>query len=191
MERRCPTATYTGTMRKVETRVRVRYAETDQMGVVYYANYLVWMEVGRVAYCSQVGFEYRDMEREDDAILAVTEARCRYLAPARFDDEVRITTWVKEARSRTLRFAYEMTRETDDRLLATGETLHIVCDREGRTIRCRKSIASIFRLPRPAIVARIPDLSLAFQAQFPAHAHPRNERIRAQAGACGHGAIVP
>ena len=146
MKRPCPTATYTGTMHKVETRVRVRYAETDQMGVVYYANYLVWMEVGRVAYCSQAGFEYRDMERKDDAILAVTEARCRYLAPARFDDEVRITTWVKEARSRTLRFAYEMRRETDDRLLATGETLHIVCNREGRTIRLPEKYRRYFPL---------------------------------------------
>ena len=146
MERPCPTATYTGTMRKVETRVRVRYAETDQMGVVYYANYLVWMEVGRVAYCSEVGFEYRDMEREDGAILAVTEARCRYLAAARFDDEVRIMTWVKETRSRTLRFAYEMRRDTDDRLLATGETLHIVCDREGRTIRLPEKYRRYFPL---------------------------------------------
>ena len=137
-------------MRKVETRVRVRYAETDQMGVVYYANYLVWMEVGRVAYCSQVGFEYRDMEREDGAILAVTEARCRYLAPARFDDEVRITTWVKEARSRTLRFAYEMRRDTEDRLLATGETLHIVCDREGRTIRLPQKYRRYFPLTTEA-----------------------------------------
>ncbi len=86
------------------------------------------------------------MERKDDAILAVTEARCRYLAPARFDDEVRITTWVKEARSRTLRFAYEMRRETDDRLLATGETLHIVCNREGRTIRLPEKYRRYFPL---------------------------------------------
>ena len=142
-------------MRKVDTRVRVRYAETDQMGVVYYANYLVWMEVGRVAYCSQAGFEYRDMEREEGAILAVTEARCRYLAPARFDDEVRITTWVKEARSRTLRFAYEMRRDTDKRLLATGETLHIVCDREGKTIRLPQKYRRYF--PLTAHSDRSPD----------------------------------
>lgn len=122
-------------MRSVETRVRVRYSETDQMGVVYYANYFVWMEVGRVAYCSELGFEYRDMEREDGAMLAVTEARCRYRAPARFHDEVRVTTWVTESRSRTLRFAYEMRRCGDNRLLATGETLHTVCDLDGKTIR--------------------------------------------------------
>ena len=64
--------------KKAHTKIRVRYAETDQMGVVYYANYLVWMEVARVAYCSAVGFEYRDMERDAGAYLAVTEARCKY-----------------------------------------------------------------------------------------------------------------
>ena len=74
-------------MNRVETRIRVRYAETDQMGVVYYANYLVWMEVGRVEYCKARGFNHRDMER-DGVFLVVVEAECRYLAPAFFDDEV-------------------------------------------------------------------------------------------------------
>ena len=70
------------------TRIRVRYAETDQMGVVYYANYLVWMEVARVEYCSAIGFRYKDMEMEDGVLLAVVEAQCRYHSPARFDEEV-------------------------------------------------------------------------------------------------------
>ena len=69
-----------------ETRLRVRYAETDQMGVVYYANYLVWMEVGRVELCKALGFNYGEMERDDGVLLAVAEACCRYLSPARFDD---------------------------------------------------------------------------------------------------------
>ncbi len=89
---------------KVQTSFRVRYAETDQMGVVYYSNYLVWMEVARVAYCRAVGFEYRDMEHQDGAFLAVTEANCKYRVPARFDDEVCITCWVSESRSRSVCF---------------------------------------------------------------------------------------
>ncbi len=130
-------------MRRIETRVRVRYAETDQMGIVYYANYLVWMEVGRVAYCSQSGFEYRDMER-DGVMLTVTEAHCRYRAAARFDDEVRVLTWVTESRSRTVRFAYEMLRGEDDQLLATGETLHLVCDLEGKPVRLPEQYRPFF-----------------------------------------------
>ena len=77
-------------MQPVDTRLRVRYAETDQMGVVYYANYLIWMEVGRVEYCRAAGIRYRDMEDDDGILLVVAEANCRYLAPARYDDEVRI-----------------------------------------------------------------------------------------------------
>jgi acyl-CoA thioester hydrolase len=75
-------------MKATETRLRVRYAETDRMGVVYYANYLVWMEVGRVELCKSLGFSYRSMEEEDGVQLAVAESSCRYRYPARFDDEV-------------------------------------------------------------------------------------------------------
>src|SRR5258705_769238 len=84
----------------VETRLRVRYAESDNMGVVYYANYLVWMEVGRVELCRACGFNYRDMEREDGVLLAVAEANCRYAAPARYDDEVTVKTWIEAANPR-------------------------------------------------------------------------------------------
>ena len=131
-------------MRKIETRVRVRYAETDQMGIVYYANYLIWMEVGRVAYCRRSGFEYRDMEREDGLMLTVTEAHCKYRAAARFDDEVRVLTWVTGSRSRTVRFAYEMLRAADDQLLATGETLHLVCDLDGKPVRLPEKYRRFF-----------------------------------------------
>ena len=130
-------------MQCAESRVRVRYAETDQMGVVYYANYLVWMEVARVEYCRQIGFEYRDMEA-DGAVLAVTEAKCQYRAPARFDDEVGIVTRMTEARSRTIRFAYEMRRVGDNQLLARGETLHAVCDRDGKRSACLRSTGCFF-----------------------------------------------
>lgn len=133
-------------MREVECAVQVRYAETDQMGVVYYANYLVWMEVARVAYCRQAGFEYRDMERESGAYLAVTEASCRYRSPARFNDMVRIVCRVTESRSRTVRFAYEMYRGAE--LLASGETLHAVTNAEGRMIRMPERYRRFFPLSR-------------------------------------------
>ncbi|MGE5489240.1 MAG: acyl-CoA thioesterase [bacterium] len=112
-----------------EARLRVRYAETDQMGVVYYARYLVWMEVGRVQYCKDVGCDYAAMEREDGLLLAVIEAHCRYISPARFDDEIVVKTWIEEAHTRTVRFAYEIRRAADGKVLATGETKHIVLDR--------------------------------------------------------------
>ena len=113
-----------------ETRIRVRYAETDQMGVVYYANYLVWMEVGRVELCKACGFNYRDMEREDGIFLAVAEAACRYRSPARFDDEVIIKAWIEEASTRIVIFHYEMRVAEDDRLLATGHTRHVFVNRD-------------------------------------------------------------
>ncbi len=129
---------------KSRTKIRVRYAETDQMGVVYYANYLVWMEVARVDYCRQAGFEYRDMERTDGAYLAVTEARCQYRAPARFDDEIELFCRVTESRSRSVRFAYEMRRAGE--LLATGETLHTVTDTQGKMIRLPERYRQYFPL---------------------------------------------
>ena len=122
-------------MQSNETRIRVRYAETDQMGVVYHANYLVWMEVGRVAYCKARGFEYKQMELQDGIFLAVAEARCRYSSPARFDEEVVIRTWVEEANTRMVRFAYEMLLAEGGRKLATGETKHIFLGRNLRPCR--------------------------------------------------------
>lgn len=115
-----------------ETLLRVRYAETDQMGVAYYGNYFTWFEVGRAELCRQLGFAYKQMEIEDDAFLIVAEARCSYKKPARYDDLLRIRTRVAETRSRTIRFAYEILNDTTGELLATGETTHVVCDRAGR-----------------------------------------------------------
>ena len=113
-----------------ETTIRVRYAETDQMGVVYYGNYFTWFEVGRVELCRQLGFEYKRMEAEDDSYIVVAEASCRYKRPARFDDLLAIRTRVIEAQRRTVRFGYEILN--DGELIATGETLHVICDRNGR-----------------------------------------------------------
>src|SRR5438270_13626892 len=100
-----------------ETRIRVRYAETDQMGVVYYANYYVWMEVGRGELCKACGFNYRDMERDDGILLVVAESQCRYKSPARFDDEVIVKTWIAEANIRIVEFAYEMRLALEEAVL--------------------------------------------------------------------------
>ena len=115
-----------------ETRLRVRYAETDQAGVVYHSNYLVWFEVGRVELCRDYGFNYREMETEADAYLPVTECRVKYRVPAKYDDVIVIRSKVTELRSRAIKFAYEVRRAGDDALLAEGETHHIVMNGEGR-----------------------------------------------------------
>jgi len=126
-----------------QTHIRVRYAETDQMGVVYYANYLVWMEVGRVEYCKARGFRYKDMELEDGVLLAVIEAQCRYLFPARFDEDVMIETRIAKANSRAVSFGYEM-RLVDGRKLATGSTRHIFCNREMKPVRLPEKYRALF-----------------------------------------------
>ena len=132
-----------------ETRIRVRYAETDQMGVVYYANYLVWMEVGRVELCKACGFNYRDMEQDDGILLAVAEANCRYASPARFDDEVIVKTWIEQAGSRMATFAYEMCSAADGRKIATGFTRHIFLTRDFRPTRLPAKYFQLFGLPTP------------------------------------------
>ncbi len=114
------------------TRIRVRYAETDQMGVVYYANYLVWMEVARVDYCQAAGFRYKDLEVEHGILLAVTEANCRYKSPARYDDEVEITTTLSRANRRAVTFEYEMKSVSSGQVLAQGFTSHMFLNRELR-----------------------------------------------------------
>ncbi len=111
-----------------ESRIRVRYAETDQMGVVYHANHFIWFEVGRVELLRQLGFSYKDMEAVDDCFIAVVEANCRYRAPAIYDDEVIVRTRVKGARESVIQFAYELLRAGDGKILAEGETTHIITD---------------------------------------------------------------
>jgi acyl-CoA thioester hydrolase len=113
-----------------DAKVRVRYAETDQMGVVYHGNYFTWFEVGRVELCRALGFEYKQMESEDDCFIVVADAHCRYKRSARFDDELIVRTRVADATKRTIKFGYEVLRDSE--LLATGETVHVICDRQGR-----------------------------------------------------------
>ena len=112
-----------------ETKIRVRYAETDQMGVVYHSNFIIWFEVGRVELLRQLGFEYSAMEREDDCHIAVVDVRVRYKSPARYDDQILVRTQLKNVRDSLLHFGYEVLRSSDGTLLAEGETTHLVVDR--------------------------------------------------------------
>ena len=113
-----------------ESRVRVRYAETDQMGVVYHANYLVWFEIGRVDFIRALGMDYKAMEREDGLGIAVVDVSARYRAPARYDDELVIETRLLAARGPIVRFGYRVVRDADRLVLCEGETMHVVVDRD-------------------------------------------------------------
>ena len=108
-----------------EAQVRVRYAETDQMGVVYHSNYIVWFEVGRVEMMRQLGLVYRDMEKQDDIHIAVADVHCRFKAPARYDDLLTVRTRLVNVRGSVLHFGYEIVRPEDGKLLAEGESVHI------------------------------------------------------------------
>src|SRR5579872_5935111 len=130
-------------MQHHETSFRVRYAETDQMGVVYYANYLIWMEVGRVEFCRAQGIRYRDMEEADGVLLVVAEANCRYMAPARYDDEVRIATTLAEATPRMVRFDYQI-YDPSGKQLAQGFTKHVFCGRDVRPAKLPEKYWPLF-----------------------------------------------
>jgi acyl-CoA thioester hydrolase len=117
--------------RYVDSRTRVRYVETDQMGIVHHANYIVWFEIGRTDLCRATGHTYRDIENRG-LILVVTEVNCRYRAPYKYDDEVLIRTFVSEALSRAMTFQYELRDGTGERLHATGYSKHVWVDRESR-----------------------------------------------------------
>jgi acyl-CoA thioester hydrolase len=118
-----------------EVRFRVRYAETDQMGIVYHANYLVWMEMGRVELCRTIGVRYRDMEEQDGILLTVAEVQCRFLSPARYDDEVLVRTTLARCTTRLVEFRYEIQQTEAVRALATGSSTHVFCGRDLRPCR--------------------------------------------------------
>lgn len=109
-----------------ETKLRVRYAETDKMGVVYHSNFVIWFEVGRVELLRQLGFQYSEMEAKDNCHIPVVDLRVRYKAPAQYDDEIVVRTQIKNVRSSLLHFSYEIFRDGNRMLLATGETMHII-----------------------------------------------------------------
>jgi acyl-CoA thioester hydrolase len=124
-----------------ETTVRVRYAETDQMGVVYHSNFFIWFEIGRVELFRELGVVYKDMEEKDDCFIVVGECKCRFKRPARYDDVLRVRTRISEAGGRKITFHYEVVNADSGELLATGETVHVICDRLGRS----KSLPGIYR----------------------------------------------
>ncbi|MBM3761624.1 MAG: acyl-CoA thioesterase [Acidobacteria bacterium] len=125
------------------TQIRVRYAETDQMGVVYHANYVVWMEVGRVEAMRSAGLNYAQMEREGVKV-AVLGVEVDYRAAARYDDLVNVTTRVVEVQSRKMRIEYEIHRDADGQLLATGATRHLFINAELKPVRCPDQYLALF-----------------------------------------------
>ena len=132
-----------------ETKLRVRYAETDKMGVVYHSNFVIWFEVGRVELLRQLGFQYKEMETEDNCHIPVVDLRVRYKSPAQYDDEIVVRTELKRVRSSLLHFSYEIFREADRTLLATGETMHIIVDNKlERTALPEKYMQAFNRLER-------------------------------------------
>lgn len=132
----------------VDVPLSVRYAETDQMGHAYYANYLVWFEVARTTFCKVRGFSYADLEHETETFLPVVEAYCRYLRPLRYDDSFIVRTKVEELKKRTLTFSYEVRTERNGSLVAEGTTKHVFINSQGRP----KSLPALYRkflIPSP------------------------------------------
>ena len=133
-----------------EATLRVRYAETDQMGVVYHSNYIIWFEVGRVELLRQLGFTYKEMESQDECRIAVVDVKCRYKSPALYDDEIIIRTFLKNVRDSLIHFGYEVLRAGDRTLLAEGETTHIVVGHDMQ----KKPLPEKYLLPFKAAVGR-------------------------------------
>ncbi len=115
----------------VDVEIRVRYAETDQMGVAYYANYLVWFEVGRSEFCRNRGFRYSDLEAMGYK-LVVTDVHCRYRSAARYDEILTTRTWLKKLNRRMITFGYQILRQGNGEIIAEGETRHLCLDSENR-----------------------------------------------------------
>jgi len=128
-----------------ETRLRVRYAETDQMGVVYHSNHFIWFEVGRVELIREIGFSYRDLEQQEGRFIAVAEAKCRYRAPVYYDEEVIVRTWLKRVRDSVVVFSYELLRVGADTVLAEGETVHVVTDSSMKIAKLPEKYLQAFR----------------------------------------------
>lgn len=123
--------------------VRVRYAETDKMGVVYYANYLVWFEVGRTDLLRMLGWSYRDMEAAGVS-LPVIEAHCEYRRPAKYDDELDVRTQGRMLSPVRMEFRYEVVRRADQVVAAAGRTVHAAVDASGRPCRLPERIRQVF-----------------------------------------------
>ena len=126
-----------------ETKIRVRYQETDQMGVVYHANYIVWFEVGRTHLIRQSGFSYRELEKQG-ILLPVVDVHCKYRAPARYEDEIKILTKIDELTPYKIIFSYEVKRDSDDALLAYGSTTHMWVNRDMRPTNVNRAYPELY-----------------------------------------------
>ena len=124
------------------SRVRVRYAETDQMGVVYYANYFVWFEIGRTDLLRSAGWSYREMEA-DGYTLPVIDAQCAYRESAKYDEELEVRTTGALMSPVRVQFSYEVVRPADQKTLATGSTVHATLDRAGRPCRVPERVRAL------------------------------------------------
>ena len=131
-------------IRHTTSHVRVRYAETDKMGVVYHSNYLIWFEIGRTDWLRETGITYREMEAEDGIQLPVIEAHCEYRQGARYDDDIEIRTRAKKLSPVRVQFDYEAIRRADGATLATGHTVHATIDRQGRPVRMPDRVKELF-----------------------------------------------
>jgi acyl-CoA thioester hydrolase len=130
------------------SRVRVRYAETDKMGIVYYANYFIWFEVGRADLLRQAGWTYREMEAEGFA-LPVVEAHCEYRQSARYDDDLEVRTRAMQVSPARVRFDYEVVRTADESVLAGGHTVHVTLDTGGKPRRLPERVRGLLWGPPP------------------------------------------
>lgn len=130
--------------KEFSTEVRVRYADTDQMGVVYYANYLVWLEVARTEFLRSSGIDYRNIEKEKQLALPVVEAYCKYKAPARYDEIIMIRIKVSQVKNSSLRFDYSLFNKENNELLAVAYTTHVFIDKDRRPVRMPKEIQNMF-----------------------------------------------
>jgi len=127
-------------MKTRETNIRVRYQETDNMGVVYYGNYFTWFEIARTEYLRSFGIAYKDMEKKG-VFLLVASASCKYKSPARYDDIVVARTWISEMKNTSLKFEYKL--HVSDRLIATGESVHVFTDKAFKPVRIPEEIKNL------------------------------------------------
>lgn len=132
-----------------ETEIRVRYAETDKMGIVHHSNYLIWFELGRSEFCRARGFSYLEMEEKDNALLVVAETYCRYKSPAYYEDLITIRTKIADIRSRSVQFIYQVFRASSQTLIAEGETLHLVTDKN-------KKVCSLPKIYKKKLLTELP-----------------------------------
>ncbi|SFX59596.1 acyl-CoA thioester hydrolase [Thermoactinomyces sp. DSM 45891] len=126
-----------------QSSIQVRYQETDQMGVVYHSNYLVWFEIGRTAYTHDLGYSYRELEKLG-VMLPLIEVKANYRAPARYDDEVIVYTTCTEASGSRLIFEYEIKRKRDQVLLTTGHSIHVWVNKEMKRVNMKEKFPDLY-----------------------------------------------